>query len=134
MTPEFATIRQPEHPVYALTTYELAWLPAQARENTHRPSRARSGQRAGPAAARRGTGRTGRPDGNRPQVGDPVTSLPRPEEAVRLTTVLQEHPRWSAFWDKRYRVWRVSEDDPDSDLYAESGDVDQVISYVMTHS
>ena len=24
MTPEFATIRQPEHPVYALTTYELA--------------------------------------------------------------------------------------------------------------
>jgi hypothetical protein len=23
MTPEFATIRQPEHPVYALTTYEL---------------------------------------------------------------------------------------------------------------
>ncbi len=63
-----------------------------------------------------------------------MTSLPRPEEAVRLTTVLQEHPRWSAFWDKRYRVWRVSEDDPDSDLYAESGDVDQVISYVMAHS
>ncbi len=24
MTPEFATIRQPEHPVYALTTYEPA--------------------------------------------------------------------------------------------------------------
>jgi len=24
MTPEFAAIRQPEHPVYALTTYELA--------------------------------------------------------------------------------------------------------------
>jgi hypothetical protein len=63
-----------------------------------------------------------------------VTSLPRPEEAVRLSTVLQEHLRWSAFWDKRYRVWRVSEDDPDSDLYAESGDVDQVISYVMAHS
>ena len=53
---------------------------------------------------------------------------------MRLSTVLQEHLRWSAFWDKRYRVWRVSEDDPDSDLYAESGDVDQVISYVMTHS
>ncbi len=63
-----------------------------------------------------------------------MTSLPRPEEAVQLSTVLQEHPRWSAFWDKRYRVWRVSEDDPDSDLYAESGDVDQVISYVMAHS
>jgi len=63
-----------------------------------------------------------------------VTCLPRPGEVMRLTTVLQEHLRWSAFWDKRYRVWRVSEDAPDSDLYAESGDVDQVISYVMTHS
>jgi hypothetical protein len=63
-----------------------------------------------------------------------VTSLPSPEEAARLASFLHEHPRWSAFWDKRYRVWRVSEDDPDSDLYAESGDVDQVISYVMTHS
>lgn len=63
-----------------------------------------------------------------------MTSLPRPEDAARLTAVLQEHPRWSAFRDKRYRVWRVSEDDPDSDLFAESGDVDQVISYVMAHS
>ncbi len=63
-----------------------------------------------------------------------MTSLPRPEDTARLTAVLREHLRWSAFWDKRYRVWRVSEDDPDSDLYAESGDVDQVISYVMTHS
>ena len=34
---------------------------------------------------------------------------------MRLTTILQEHPRWSA-WDQRYRVWRVLEDDPDSDL------------------
>ena len=57
--------------------------------------------------------------------------LPRPGEVMRPTTVLREHPRWSAFWDKRYRVWRVSEDDPHSDLYAESADVDQVISYVM---
>ncbi len=40
----------------------------------------------------------------------------------------------AAFWDKRHRVWRVSEDDPDSDLYVESEDVDQVISYVMRHS
>ena len=63
-----------------------------------------------------------------------MTGLLRPEDAARLTAVLQEHQRWSAFWDKRYRVWRVSEDDPDSDLYAESRDVDQVISYVMTHS
>jgi hypothetical protein len=60
--------------------------------------------------------------------------MPRPEEAARLTAVLQEHPWWSAFWDKRYRVWRVSEDDPDSDLCTESGDVDQVTSYVMADS
>ncbi len=39
--------------------------------------------------------------------------LPRPGEVMRLTTVLQEHLRCSEFWDKRYRVWRVSEDDPD---------------------
>ena len=68
------------------------------------------------------------------QAGEPVTSLPRPEEAVRLTAVLQEHPRWSAFWTSDTACGRVSEDDPDSDLYVESGDVDQVISYVMTHS
>ena len=30
-------------------------------------------------------------------------------------------------------VWRVSEDDPDSGLYAESRDVGAVISYTATH-
>lgn len=34
--------------------------------------------------------------------------LARPEEAARLTPVLQGHPRWSATRDQRYRVWRVS--------------------------
>jgi hypothetical protein len=29
---------------------------------------------------------------------------------------------------------RMAEDDPDSDLYAESSDVDTVISYIMAHT
>jgi hypothetical protein len=36
--------------------------------------------------------------------------------------------------DKHSAVWRVTEDDPDSDLYAESSDADTVISYIVTHS
>jgi hypothetical protein len=63
-----------------------------------------------------------------------VTSVPPAAAAVRLSSVLQDHPRWSAFWDKRYRVWRVAEDDSDSDLYAESSDADAVIGYIQTHS
>jgi hypothetical protein len=31
-------------------------------------------------------------------------------------------------------VWRVAEDDPDSDLYAESQDAETVISYIAAHS
>ena len=30
--------------------------------------------------------------------------------------------------------WRVAEDDPDSDLYAESSDADEVIGYVVAHA
>jgi hypothetical protein len=41
---------------------------------------------------------------------------------------------WSAFWDKRDGVWRVSENDPDSDLYAESREADVVIQYMAAHS
>jgi hypothetical protein len=63
-----------------------------------------------------------------------VTSLPGSGEAARLISFLQGHPRWSAFWDKAYGVWRVAEDDPDSSLYAESRDLDTVISYITTHS
>jgi len=43
-------------------------------------------------------------------------------------------PRWSVFWDKAYGVWRASEDDPDSALYAESRDPDTVISYITAHA
>jgi hypothetical protein len=47
---------------------------------------------------------------------------------------LAEHLSWSAYWDKRDGLWRVSQDDPDSDLYATSRDADTVIEYMATHS
>ena len=66
--------------------------------------------------------------------GNRMTCLPAPADAARLASFLHRHPRWSAFWDKRYGVWRVAEDDPDSALYAESRDLATVISYITTHS
>ena len=63
-----------------------------------------------------------------------MTSAPPAAAAARLSSVLQDQPRWSAFWDKRYHVWRVAEDDPDSDLYAESDDADTVIGYIQAHA
>lgn len=62
-----------------------------------------------------------------------VTSVPPAAAAVRLSSVLLDHPRWSAFWDKRHGGWRVAEDDPDSDRYAESSDADTVIGYIQAH-
>jgi hypothetical protein len=61
-------------------------------------------------------------------VGEP--SLPTPYAAARIAAFLDRHLCWTAFWDKKYRVWRVAEDDPDSDLYAESRDADAVIKYM----
>jgi len=49
-----------------------------------------------------------------------MINLPTPYAAARITAFLAEHLCWSAFWDKRDGVWRVSEHDPDSALYAES--------------
>ena len=70
-----------------------------------------------------------------PQVGpDRMARLPSPRDAARLASFLQEHLRWSAFWDKGHGVWRVAEDDPDSTLYAESRDVDTVIDYIAENS
>jgi hypothetical protein len=63
-----------------------------------------------------------------------MTSLPPPGDVARITRFLREQPRWSAFWDKSYGVWRVAEDDPDSCLYAESPDAAAVISYMTAHS
>ena len=48
--------------------------------------------------------------------------------------VLHEHPGWSVFWEKRQCVWRAAEDDPGSDLYTESPDLDAVIAYITGHS
>jgi hypothetical protein len=50
------------------------------------------------------------------------------------TCFLRDHPRWSVYWDKKHGLWRVVEDDPDSDLYAESSDVDTVIGYIRAHA
>ena len=63
-----------------------------------------------------------------------VTSLPTAYAAARIATFLAEHLCWTAFWDKREGVWRVSEDDPDSELYAASRDADTVIRYMTANS
>ena len=44
-----------------------------------------------------------------------MTFLPPLEDAARVSCLLAEHLRWSAWWDKKYGLWRVAEDDPDSD-------------------
>ena len=56
--------------------------------------------------------------------------LPDHEDALRIAAFLDEHAGWSAFWDRRYGVWRVSEDDPDSELYTEDADAGRVIGYM----
>jgi hypothetical protein len=60
--------------------------------------------------------------------------LPPPADAARVSGFLQDHLRWSIYWDKKYGLWRVAEDDPDSDLYAESSDADTVIGYIVAHA
>jgi hypothetical protein len=63
-----------------------------------------------------------------------VITLPTPYAAAQIADFLAEHLSWSAFWDKRYGLWRVTEDNPDSDLYAESRDADTVIKYMRANS
>ena len=60
--------------------------------------------------------------------------IPPPGQAARITGLLHDHPHWSVFWDKRDGLWRVAEDDPDSDLYAEAANADAVIDYMIAHS
>jgi hypothetical protein len=62
-----------------------------------------------------------------------VAVLPPPADAARMSRFLAEHQRWSAYWDKKYGVWRAAEDDPDSDLYVESTDADTVMDYITAH-
>ena len=61
-------------------------------------------------------------------------NLPTPYAAALIAAFLDRHLCWMAFWDKKYRVWRVAENDPDSDLYAESRDAGAVIKYMTAHS
>ena len=42
--------------------------------------------------------------------------LPSPTATLAVTAFVREHPCWTAFWDKRHGLWRVTQDDPDSDL------------------
>ena len=63
-----------------------------------------------------------------------MTNLPTPYAAARIAAFLDDHPSWSAWWDKHSGLWRVAEDDADSDLYAESRDADVVIRYMRQHS
>jgi hypothetical protein len=63
-----------------------------------------------------------------------MTSLPDPSDAARIAESASAHTGWSIFWDKRYGVWRAAEDDPESELYAESEEAQQVIDYIAAHS
>jgi len=63
-----------------------------------------------------------------------MTNLPTPSAAARIAAFLAGHLSWSAFWDKKHGLWRVTQDDPRSDLYAESPDADTVIQYMTAHS
>jgi hypothetical protein len=63
-----------------------------------------------------------------------MTNFPTPCAVAKIAVFLAEHPSWTAYWDKRHELWRVSEDDPDSDLYATGHDADAVIEYMATHS
>ena len=69
-----------------------------------------------------------------PTAGDFGPNVPTPYAAARIAAFLDRNLCWTAFWDKSYRVWRVAENDPDSDLYAESRDADTVITYMAAHS
>jgi hypothetical protein len=63
-----------------------------------------------------------------------MTKRPDHGDARRIAAFLESHPGWSAFWDKQDGVWRVAEDDPTSELHAESADADEVLDYMATHS
>lgn len=63
-----------------------------------------------------------------------TVNMPDPDDAFRVATFFGIHIGWSVFWDKGHGVWRVSEDDPASDLYVENADAQRVMAYVAAHS
>jgi len=62
-----------------------------------------------------------------------MINLPAPCTAARITAFLPgiRAGRRSGISDG---LWRVAENDPDSDLYAASPDADTVIAYMTAHS
>ena len=63
-----------------------------------------------------------------------MINLPTPDAAAKIAAFLADHLCWTAFWDKRDGTWRVTENDPDSDLYAASPDANTVIAYMTAHA
>jgi hypothetical protein len=56
-----------------------------------------------------------------------------PGQIAQLADFTRDNPQWSVFWDK-YRVFRVTEDNPDSDLYEENEDPDKVLAYMAART
>ena len=109
-----------------------AWRGGGGRRAAARVRCGDGGRRGGELGHRRGRRRAGRLGLARAVIR--VAVLPPPADAARISRFLAEHLRWSAYWDKKYGVWRVAEDDPDSDLYVESTDADIVIGYITAHA
>jgi hypothetical protein len=63
-----------------------------------------------------------------------MINLPTPYAAAKIAAFLADHLCWTAFWDKRDGTGRVTENDPDSRLYAAGPDADTVIAYMTTHT
>lgn len=85
-----------------------------------------------PARRSRGRSQTARPTGC--ETAPHYRTSTARNAAARIAAFLADHLSWSAFWDKREGVWRVSENDPDSELYAVSRDADTVIRYMTANS
>jgi hypothetical protein len=62
-----------------------------------------------------------------------MINLPDPADTTRIAAFITTHAGWSIYWDKRYGVWRASEDDPLSGLYAEDTNAGTVIAYIAAH-
>jgi hypothetical protein len=89
------------------------------------PETARGGHSPGTMRAGRAAERAGR---------EHMTRLPDHADVLRMAAFLEDHPGWSAFWDKRDGVWRAAEDDPSSELHVEDADASRVIDYMATHT
>ena len=65
---------------------------------------------------------------------EPMMRLPAPADAARLPASLHDHPRWSVFWDNGTACGEPPKMTPTRHLYAESRDLDTVLSYITAHS